>query len=104
VVFYSAPREAAGSGSYSKFGRGESAVPQWAKFDVQLDSMQHMIRMNFESARLTHPGCRLVVLSDPHTPLESAQLDPALPGPPVEVRARPDHEAYSHRQLHAQPQ
>uniref|UniRef100_A0A6T7W174 Nucleotide-diphospho-sugar transferase domain-containing protein n=1 Tax=Pyramimonas obovata TaxID=1411642 RepID=A0A6T7W174_9CHLO len=55
------------------------------KFDAEAKNVDRMIQMNFESARITHPRCRLVVLSDPTTPFDLKKITPSLEGPPVEV-------------------
>ena len=38
----------------------EKALPKWVKFDADMDRMNDMIKLNFESIRITHPNCRLV--------------------------------------------
>lgn len=58
----------------------------WAKFDAEQKNVDNMIRLNFESARLTHPECRLVILTDMITPFNVNELQPDLPGPRIEVR------------------
>eukprot|EP00959_Pyramimonas_sp_CCMP1952_P200952 4202774-Pyramimonas_sp.AAC.1 len=42
-----------------------------------------MIHLLFESARLVHPNCRLVILTDTTSKFTDA-VSPGLPGPPVE--------------------
>mmetsp|Transcript_34317 Transcript_34317/g.75072 ORF Transcript_34317/g.75072 Transcript_34317/m.75072 type:complete len:395 (-) Transcript_34317:207-1391(-) len=60
-------------------------LPRWAQYNQNRKKSENMIKMNFESARMTHPECRLVILTDKHTPFTLTTLTPKLPGPPIEL-------------------
>ena len=42
-------------------------LPSWAEWDRDIEKVQTMIHFNFESARITHKQCRLVILTDNST-------------------------------------
>lgn len=87
VVFYSHPE----IGSVFDAGGGVKArVPDYAHVNLDSGRAEWMIHMNFESARLTHSGCRLVVLTDTNTTLNVDTMTPAQRGPAVEVVRVPD--------------
>jgi hypothetical protein len=70
--------------SYTSMGK-EKDVPKWTAFDADPLQLARMIQLNFASARVTHPECRLVILTDSTTELDVDGLTPPLPGPPVEL-------------------
>uniref|UniRef100_A0A7S0MX55 Hexosyltransferase n=1 Tax=Pyramimonas obovata TaxID=1411642 RepID=A0A7S0MX55_9CHLO len=88
VVFYSNPPKRKRGGASDP----NETLPNWAEFDQDRSKVDDMIKLNFESARLTHPLCRLVILTDTSTPFSLDEMDPPCPtcaGPKVEVvRAR----------------
>jgi len=85
VVWASQPEVATDAGAtYTTLGK-EKEVPEWTQFDADPMEMAKMIQLNFASARVTHPNCRLVILTDSTTQLDVDGLTPSLPGPPVEL-------------------
>ena len=76
VVFYSRPPEPKQSGAND----ANHTLPSWAEFDRDHTKVDDMIRLNFESARLTHPLCRLVILTDTHTEFSLHKVDPGVSG------------------------
>eukprot|EP00854_Cymbomonas_tetramitiformis_P020630 gene20630-24732_t len=86
VVWYASPASELSDTSHKYKSAGtKKSVPTWSKFDSNMDKMSKMIQMNFESARLTHPGCRLVILTDENTVFTPMATTVEVPGPPVEV-------------------
>jgi len=51
--------------TYTTLGK-EKEVPEWTQFDADPMEMAKMIQLNFASARVTHPNCRLVSPLSPH--------------------------------------
>jgi hypothetical protein len=45
--------------TYTTLGK-EKEVPTWTQFDADPMELAKMIQLNFASARVTHPNCRLV--------------------------------------------
>jgi hypothetical protein len=76
AVFYSRPKAEGRLGG----AHPGKKLPLWAQFDRDLTKVETMIRLNFESARLTHPACRLVILTDLNTTLALDKIDPGVPG------------------------
>jgi len=71
------------SQTYVKDGKTKS-TPEWFTFDSETKKVSQMIHLLFESARVTHPNCRLVILTDMDTKFTNA-VDPGVAGPKVEL-------------------